>query len=413
MSKHATRHCTNTHKRKELWYNFTMSDKSADIPRVLAVVDCSYTTDREFLSGVLKYMRTNGRPWQLELRLGREDDAPLHPDDYDGLIVKYSLAQRVPATTRKRIPVVQLDGRKRLKNAVAHVRADNARIARTAARFLSAKRCRSYAVIGTQTPLDWSSERLEVFRRELSRQRLSAETYGAPEPPEDLARWLLRLPKPGAVFAVNDIRAREVLDACRRANLDVPGDIILLGVDNDELMCETSAPALSSIPLNIESAGYRAAERLARVLAGKPALSRIDIPYSGESVVERPSTDARTASDALVRRCCAWIVEHVEEPLGVPSLVRAAGCSRRHLEMQFRRTLGHSPADEIRRQRVTHAVALLECGLSQTDAAARCRFTDASHMHRIFKSVLGKLPSEFQNHRNSRPQRPGPANSWK
>ena len=413
MSKHATRHCTNTHKRKELWYNFTMSDKSADIPRVLAVVDCSYTTDREFLSGVLKYMRTNGRPWQLELRLGREDDAPLLPDDYDGLIVKYSLAQRVPATTRKRIPVVQLDGRKRLKNAVAHVRADNARIARTAARFLSAKRCRSYAVIGTQTPLDWSSERLEVFRRELSRQRLSAETYGAPEPPEDLARWLLRLPKPGAVFAVNDIRAREVLDACRRANLDVPGDIILLGVDNDELMCETSAPALSSIPLNIESAGYRAAERLARVLAGKPALSRIDIPYSGESVVERPSTDARTASDALVRRCCAWIVEHVEEPLGVPSLVRAAGCSRRHLEMQFRRTLGHSPADEIRRQRVTHAVALLECGLSQTDAAARCRFTDVSHMHRIFKSVLGKLPSEFQNHRNSRPQRPGPANSWK
>lgn len=413
MSKHATRYCTITHKQKELWYNFTMSDKSADIPRVLAVVDCSYTTDRKFLSGVLKYMRTNGRPWQLELRLGREDDAPLHPDDYDGLIINRSLAQGTPITTRKRIPVVQLDGRKRLKNVIAHVRADNARIARTAARFLSAKRCRSYATVGARNQLEWSDKRMSVFCREMARQGLAVEVCSATESTGDLARWLIRLPKPGAVFAVNDIRAREVLDACRRANLDVPGDIILLGVDNDELMCETSAPPLSSIQLNIESAGYRAAERLAQALSGKPVPADIDIFYSGESVVERPSTDARTASDALVRRCCAWIAEHVEEPLGVPSLVRAAGCSRRHLEMQFRRTLGHSPADEIRRQRVTHAVALLECGLSQTDAAARCRFTDASHMHRTFRSVLGKLPSEFQSHRNSLPQRPGPARSRK
>ena len=387
-----------------------MPDQTADIPRVLAVVDSSYTTDREFLSGVLKYIRTNG-PWQLDLRLGREDDAPPRPDDYDGLIVKATGDLKFIGAMRKKIPLIQLDGQKRLSNVIAHVRAENVRIARTAARFLSAKRCRSYAAVGARIPLTWSDMRTAAFCREMARQGLAVESYDGVGSTDDLARKLLRLPKPAGVFAVNDIRARDVVDACRSAGLEIPGDIALLGVDNDELMCETSAPTLSSIPMNIESAGYQAAERLAQVLSGKPAPADIDIFYGGTSVVERPSTDIRIASDALVRRCCAKIAERTELPFDVSSLVSTAGCSRRHLEMQFLRILGHSPAVEIRRQRVNRAIVLLECGVSQTEAAARCQFTDVSHMHRTFKSVLGKLPSEFQNQLNNPSQRRNPARS--
>jgi len=64
---------------------------------------------------------------------------------------------------------------------------------------------------------------------------------------ESLFAWLESLPKPVGILAANDVRARHVLEACRRFDLCVPDDVAVMGVDNDELICELAAPPLTSI----------------------------------------------------------------------------------------------------------------------------------------------------------------------
>jgi len=81
-----------------------------------------------------------------------------------------------------------------------------------------------------------------------------------------LTRWLLGLPKPVAILAADDARARQVLETCQLAGLNVPGDIALLGVDNDELVCENTSPTLSSIQPDFDAGGYEAASLLEQLM---------------------------------------------------------------------------------------------------------------------------------------------------
>jgi LacI family transcriptional regulator len=84
-----------------------------------------------------------------------------------------------------------------------------------------------------------------------------------------LVEWLGKLPKPIGLMACNDDRGRQVLEACREAKVHVPEQIAVVGVDNDELLCELADPPLSSVALNAEAGGYRVAELLDRMMRGR------------------------------------------------------------------------------------------------------------------------------------------------
>ena len=86
---------------------------------------------------------------------------------------------------------------------------------------------------------------------------------------DDVARWLATLPRPLGVLAGNDIRGLQVLDACRRIQLSVPEGVAVLGVDNDEVLCELSDPPLSSIDQDLGRIGYEAAALLDRLMSGE------------------------------------------------------------------------------------------------------------------------------------------------
>ena len=62
-----------------------------------------------------------------------------------------------------------------------------------------------------------------------------------------LIHWLRRLPKPVCILACNDARALQLLIACELGAINVPEDVAVLGVDNDELVAGISRPTLSSI----------------------------------------------------------------------------------------------------------------------------------------------------------------------
>ncbi|NIN34840.1 MAG: substrate-binding domain-containing protein, partial [Gammaproteobacteria bacterium] len=77
-----------------------------------------------------------------------------------------------------------------------------------------------------------------------------------------IADWLLTLPKPIGLMACNDDRGEWAIEACKIAGLSVPDEIAIIGVDNDQLICDLCNPPLSSIVLNVEKAGYEAAALL-------------------------------------------------------------------------------------------------------------------------------------------------------
>ncbi len=66
-------------------------------------------------------------------------------------------------------------------------------------------------------------------------------------------------------MACNDDLGRQVTEACKTVDLRVPEEVAVIGVDNDDLVCELSDPPLSSIALNTERGGYEAAELLDRL----------------------------------------------------------------------------------------------------------------------------------------------------
>ena len=66
-----------------------------------------------------------------------------------------------------------------------------------------------------------------------------------------------------------DGRGRQVLDACMGANLTVPDEVAVLGVDNDDLICDATFPTMSSIQTNSQQTGFLLAEHLDALMSGK------------------------------------------------------------------------------------------------------------------------------------------------
>src|SRR5690606_18185291 len=86
----------------------------------------------------------------------------------------------------------------------------------------------------------------------------------------DIEQWLCSLPKPVGIFASNDLRAQNVLNACREINVAIPEEIAVIGVDDDELLCSLCRPTLSSVIPNAEEIGYLAAGLLEQLMSRKP-----------------------------------------------------------------------------------------------------------------------------------------------
>src|SRR5262249_62194601 len=86
---------------------------------------------------------------------------------------------------------------------------------------------------------------------------------------DSVARWIRSLSKPLGLMACNDFRGIQALDACRRAGIAVPEEVAVIGVDNEELVCNLAYPPLSSVVPNARSIGYEAAALLDRLLRGE------------------------------------------------------------------------------------------------------------------------------------------------
>jgi LacI family transcriptional regulator len=198
-------------------------------------------------------------------------------------------------------------------------------------------------------------------------------------------------------MACNDMRGQQVLDACRAGEVAVPDDVAVVGVDNEEVLCDLSDPPLSSVLPNAERIGYEAAALLDQMMDGKKVQAK---PAFIEpiGVVTRRSTDVLAIEDRPIAVAARFIREHACEGIDVSDVLRAVSMSRSALDRHFIKIMGRSPKDEILRVRLNRAKQLLaETDFPQALIAEKIGFEHIEYLSRIFKKRIGITPSEFRS----------------
>ena len=372
------------------------------VVNVIARLSGRVKTVREILRGVLRYSYEHSS-WVVQIV--DNTDTVFHFMEQDipvtGFIGTTDL--RLVSMLHKRgIPAIALDydedaiDDKRGINGV--VRCFNPPIATMAAEYLLGLGATSFAAVGDRVPVCWSTERLAVFAERIGKAGFKVAVHTGTKNDPPLERFLSALPAGTAVFAVNDRRARDILDICTRLGIAVPEHFMLLSCDNDELICETSHPTLSSIQFTTERAGYEAAELLDRLMnQSRVAKSSRVVTYSAAEVVMRESTQHADRDNSIAARAASLIRLNASMPFKVNDLVEQLHVSRRHLEIAFRRATGRTLHDEIMRVRLARAAKLLASTADPIEKiAADCGFSCTSHLGMAFRRAYSVTPGTYR-----------------
>ncbi len=211
-----------------------------------------------------------------------------------------------------------------------------------------------------------------------------------------LVKWLQDLPKPVGVFACYDIAGQEVLEACIIADLPVPDAVAVLGVDNDELICNLTSPPLSSIQPDTARTGHLAAQLLDEIMSGRQVDRTMHL-VRPLRLVSRLSSDIYSVDDQIVARALRYIYDHADENLSVADVQRNVSLSRRALDYRFAGFLGRTVHEEILRVRMDRvAEMLIRTDLTLPQIAERLGFPHAEYMGVAFRHYTGKSPGEYR-----------------
>ena len=213
----------------------------------------------------------------------------------------------------------------------------------------------------------------------------------------DLIRWVRSLPKPIAVLTWFVECGRDIIAACREAEILVPEEVAVLASDDDPLLCNACLPPLSGITSSSEQSGYQAAALLDRLMRGKRPPKR-PILIEPTALVLRRSTDTLAIDNPDLVQAIAFIRTHAAQPIRVTDILHRVPLSRRQLEQQFQKILGRSPAQEIRRVHLERAQQLLaETDLSIPAVASSSGFNSPEHFARTFKAHFGRSPLKYRS----------------
>ena len=378
--------------------------------QVAVIIHTERAYHRKILRGIGAYVHEAGN-WSLYI----EDQSLQKLPDLDnwhgdGIILAFGIQSVIKTACRMRLPTVRIEGGSigyDPASQIPNFRTDNAAIGRLGAKHLIEHGFTRLAFCGF--PFDrmnpWCAERATAFQHCAREHRLPCAIYTGRVTivrkwinlQHELTVWLESLEKPLGLLAANDDRARHVLEACRAIGLRVPEDVAVLGVDNDEVMCELTDPPLSSIEHGAASLGYQAAALLDRLMAGKRA-RKLQTLVEPEGVVTRHSTDVLAIADPEVAAAMAFVHQHSCEPIGVANVVKAVGVSRSTLEARFK-AVGRTIHNEIQRLRVERARFLIATtDLPIKQIAAMAGFAHVHYMTTIFRQSTGWTPAEYRKH---------------
>jgi LacI family transcriptional regulator len=373
---------------------------------VALIVETSLASGRDILRGIAQYIREHG-PWSVyhEPR-GLEEDVPRWLARWrgDGIIARVQTRQIAEAVLATGLPVVDVLGLVP-EAGLPLVHVDDRAIAELAAEHLLERGFQEFGFVGI-TGAPWAEGRRQAF--EAAVQRAGFRCHSCILPPdarryeswekqiERLIQWLQELPRPIGIMVCNDPRGELVMEACRRVDVAVPEQAAIIGVDNDEPLCEVCNPPLSSVMPDHRRVGYEGAALLDRLMAGQPPPKEpIYIPPVG--IVARQSTDVLAVADPVVAQALRFIREYACDGINTEDILQHVPVSRSTLQRRFRAILGRTVHDEILRIRLRRVCELLARSDLPIDVVSdKAGFTHRQYLGAVFKQKMGMTLAEYR-----------------
>lgn len=216
-------------------------------------------------------------------------------------------------------------------------------------------------------------------------------------PQPEWLEWVKSLRKPCAIYCIHDSIAIQLLMTCQRAGINIPGEIALLGTDNDEILQELYSSPISSIDPNFERAGWESCRVLKDILNHQidNVAFKFRIPPKG--VVERGTAENHPLSDSYVDQALEIIRNNIETDFNVNDLMSLLPLSRRALERKFQKQVGRTPKQEILYQRMNKACHLLEnTDIPLNEIATQLGLDEQRKLTRQFKQFSGITPLAYR-----------------
>ena len=364
---------------------------------VLVAISSAHAASRQKLRGIYRYAARKN-DWTITLvrspsDLTKQMLEECRNDAIDGFILSSDeCSEQISQEVKKGKPIVAIEvGTGILSNRThqntAILTTDNAAIGRMAAEyFRSLGHFDSFVYIPDESNREWSKIRERAFIHALASSHRHTEVYDSTK--ETLATFLSRQKPTVAAFAAWDFLAAKVIRACNESRLTIPSQVSVIGVDDDDLVCESVRPPLSTILVDRIKQGFVAAKTLDAMMSFPERTSPTNYVCRPIKVIERESTTYPSSGGVLVERARKFIADNATSGIGVQDVADALHVSRRLLDLRFSESGLGSVTDIIRKRQLTNVKQLLkQTSLSDSRIAARCGFRSVGTLRNLFRRI--------------------------
>jgi LacI family transcriptional regulator len=380
--------------------------------RLILLTDFTEAFPQYLLQGILRYAKEQAHePWVVcRMPLSFKEKCGLEGVvDWalkwgaNAIIGCFNSNENVTLFAKNGIVAVAQDSYRRF-SSIPNLTSDYIKTGRMAADFFLEKGFKNFAFCGYHDTV-WSDERCEGFRQRVeiagyadhfqsyTQMQLDTPWFYDSEP---LSVWLKSLPLHTALFCCDDCQGNVVTEVCNYSGIRIPESIAVLGVDNDNTICNLSQPTLSSINLDTERGGYEVAALITKMMA-EPKAQYDDVVIQPTTMVSRTSTNVYATDDPYLLKALEYIHAHLDNPLSVGDILKQLPLSRRLLEQRFRAVTGSSIYSYISHCRMEKFASLLEDSDSPiSEIAIQMGVNNYGNLTRQFKAIKGCTPTEYR-----------------
>lgn len=378
--------------------------------KIILLIDFSEEYSKSLLRGITKYSQEHG-PWVFcrmptfyresygidgILKWAKEWGA-------NGIIGQLYNDPDIEKIIKAGIPLIAEDFKERFSN-IPNITGAYNETGKIAAEYFLKKGFKNFAFYGFKN-IVWSRERSDGFENRVRQSGYKVHYFEHKKSrsrelwyykPSSLSLWLHSLPKPIALMACDDSQGQHITEACKHIGIRIPEEVAVLGVDNDETICNLSDPPLSSIELDSEKGGYEAA-KLMELLISNRKREYHDILVKPTNIITRQSTDIYATSDFYISSTLKYIHQNIDKNLKVENVLKQIPLSRRSLEKRFQHITGFPVYKYIYNLRIEKfAEKLLETNNTIFEIALETGFSDGKNVSRQFKQIKGCTPIEYR-----------------
>lgn len=375
--------------------------------RIALLIDTSTTWGSGLIEGIIDYAKSRDKNWLFSFEpRGKYDDMQL-PKGWqgDGVIARVTTAELAEQIITRKIPAVNVSWFRYGTNLIPTCTCNEEKAAELAVQYFLGNGYRQFAYCRSTLRPTYFDRLGAEFERCLMNAGYRCWSFEPDRSFDDLdsegqlallGQWLESLPRPTALLSFDSIQGRMITEACHQQGISVPDDIAVLGGEHDELCSRVSRPPLSGIDQAPQFVGFHAAEMLDMQLSHKVERVR-DQRLPPARIITRQSTDKIAIDDEMLAEAIRFIHTHYAERLKISDILAEIPLSRRAMEIGFRKYLGRTPRDEIRRVRLHKSLELLcDTDWSVTRIAQECGFDPPELYTRAFRREFKATPTQYR-----------------